>query len=183
MIIKIKNINPYGKYFLATEADDDDGTEEEATPKKRNVKVVSAGPDKRRKDFTKLPDDDTADDGEETLGRNNFTVNSGPGQFLVFVDGDSCELDREVAAVVQLKELLLISPGAIYLIKFEFAPIGGGITDLISEFVGGGGEAGLVGDSDSERNICSVRHGRDSSGELGSGAVHRQVVPVVVEGG
>ena len=39
MIIKIKNINPYGKYFLATEADDDDGTEEEATPKKRNVKV------------------------------------------------------------------------------------------------------------------------------------------------
>ena len=65
MIIKIKNINPYGKYFLATEADDDDGTEEEATPKKRNVKVVSAGPDKRRKDFTKLPDDDTADAPDE----------------------------------------------------------------------------------------------------------------------
>ena len=65
MIIKIKNINPYGKYFLATEADDDDGTEEEATPKKRNVKVVSAGPDKRRKDFTKLPDDDTGDAPDE----------------------------------------------------------------------------------------------------------------------
>ena len=57
MIIKIKNINPYGKYFLATEADDDDGTEEEATPKKRNVKVVSAGPNKSRKDFTKVQDD------------------------------------------------------------------------------------------------------------------------------
>lgn len=73
MIIKIKNINPYGKYFLATEADDDDGTEEEATPKKRNVKVVSAGPDKRRKDFTKLPDDDTADAPDEPETSNDDT--------------------------------------------------------------------------------------------------------------
>ena len=56
MIIKVKEINPYGKYFLATEADDDE-TEEEATPKKRNVKVVSAGPNKSRKDFTKVQDD------------------------------------------------------------------------------------------------------------------------------
>ena len=82
MIIRIKNINPYGRYFLATEADND--TEEEATPKKRNVKVVSAGPDRRRKDFTKIedeePEEDTTsnepDEPETTDDDNDFTDTS-----------------------------------------------------------------------------------------------------------
>ena len=57
MILKIKpNKNIYGKYFLATEAPDDEETvvNDEQPKPKRNVKVISVKPSSRGKDFTQV---------------------------------------------------------------------------------------------------------------------------------
>ena len=75
MIVEIKsNTNPYGRFFLATEAPDDE-EEQEAIPKKRNVKVVTAKPDnRRRRDFTNVSDqEDDNNDGETTDDEPDFT--------------------------------------------------------------------------------------------------------------
>lgn len=81
MIIKTyPNRNIYGKYFLATEAPDDEEVTEEQPKPRRNVKVISVKPSNRGKDFTQIEneqidvdnveydediDNDTTDYGEE----------------------------------------------------------------------------------------------------------------------
>jgi hypothetical protein len=82
MILKInpkKNI--YGKYFLATEAPDDEETEvtEEQPKPRRNVKVISVKPSNRRKDFTQVGNDpitpDTADlDDSVDIDETDYSV-------------------------------------------------------------------------------------------------------------
>lgn len=68
MIIKTyPNKNIYGKYFLATEAPDDEEVSEEQPKPKRNVKVVSVKPSNRSKDFTQVGNPPiTPDDVEDT---------------------------------------------------------------------------------------------------------------------
>ena len=63
MILKIKPYNPYGKYFLAVEAPDDENADDK---KKRNVKVITVKPDNRkRKDFTEVDLDEAPSTNEE----------------------------------------------------------------------------------------------------------------------
>ena len=76
MIIKRKIIKhnplPYGRFFLATEADEDEDTEEE-TPHK-NTKVINASPDnRRRKDYSDYSDDDSSE--SDASNTNNETSN------------------------------------------------------------------------------------------------------------
>ena len=53
MILKTyPNKNLYGKYFLATEAPDDEEVTEEQPKPRRNVKVITVKPSNRGKDFT-----------------------------------------------------------------------------------------------------------------------------------
>ena len=78
MIIKTyPNKNLYGKYFLATEAPDDETVTDDQPKPKRNVKVITVKPSNRRKDFTAgieddpddiepTPQEDTAEDTTET---------------------------------------------------------------------------------------------------------------------
>lgn len=70
MIIRhhnVKSNNKYGKYFLATEADDDENTPDEEVTNdnkpRRNMKVITVKQDKRKRtDFSSVGDDDNADD-------------------------------------------------------------------------------------------------------------------------
>lgn len=58
MIIKTYiNRNLYGKYFLATEAPDDEEVTEEQPKPKRNVKVISVKPSNRGKDFSQIEEE------------------------------------------------------------------------------------------------------------------------------
>ena len=68
MIIKTyPNRNIYGKYFLATEAPDDEEVTEEQPKPRRNVKVISVKPSNRNKDFTQVGNPPiTPDDVDDT---------------------------------------------------------------------------------------------------------------------
>lgn len=73
MILKTyPNKNIYGKYFLASEAPDDEPVTDEQPKPKRNVKVVSVKPSNRGKDFTQVgnppitPDDTDVNDEIDT---------------------------------------------------------------------------------------------------------------------
>ena len=71
MIIKTyPNTNLYGKYFLATEAPDDETVTEEQPKPRRNVKVINVRPSSRRKDFVQV----TEDEPEETPEENQDTT-------------------------------------------------------------------------------------------------------------
>ena len=66
MIIKTYlNRNLYGKYFLATEAPDDEEVTEEQPKPKRNVKVISVKRSNRGKDFSDVVEEPTEEEAPE----------------------------------------------------------------------------------------------------------------------
>lgn len=66
MIIKTYlNRNLYGKYFLATEAPDDEEVTEEQPKPKRNVKVISVKRSNRGKDFSDVVEEPTEEETPE----------------------------------------------------------------------------------------------------------------------
>jgi hypothetical protein len=77
MIIKTYiNKNLYGKYFLATEAQDDEEVTEEQPKPKRNVKVISVKRSNRGKDFTAVADaedESPADDATQEINTDTNT--------------------------------------------------------------------------------------------------------------
>lgn len=65
MIIKTYiNRNIYGKYFLATEAPEDEEVIEEQPKPRRNVKVISVKPSNRGKDFTEVEEEPVEEENE-----------------------------------------------------------------------------------------------------------------------
>ena len=72
MIIKTyPHKNLYGKYFLATEAPDDETITEDQPKPKRNVKVISVKPSNRNKDFTEFNDTE-----DQEIDQQNDTENA-----------------------------------------------------------------------------------------------------------
>ena len=72
----------YGKYFLVTEAPDDEEVTENAPKPKRNVQVVSVKPSNRGKDFTQvgnpvITSNDTDTDGEIDTDDTDFGADQG----------------------------------------------------------------------------------------------------------
>ena len=78
MILKTyPNKNLYGKYFLATEAPDDEVVTEDQPKPRRNVKVISVKPSNRGKDFTQIEDPlPQSDDENPTVNPENSTDTS-----------------------------------------------------------------------------------------------------------
>lgn len=82
MILKTyPNKNLYGKYFLATEAPDDETVTEDQAKPKRNVKVISVKPSNRGKDFTQVGNppitaDDTDVNDEVDLDTTDYSTDT-----------------------------------------------------------------------------------------------------------
>ena len=88
MILKISpNKNIYGKYFLATEAPDDEETvvNDDQPKQRRNVKVISVKPSSRGKDFTQVGNppitaDTTEVDDSIDIDETDYTADEAPVQ-------------------------------------------------------------------------------------------------------
>ena len=122
-------------------------------------------------------------DGEEALGRNHLAVDAGPGELFILVDGDTDELDGEIAGVVEFEELFLVCAGAVYLVEFELGPVGSRVAHLVAELVRRGGEVGLVHYGDGEFHVSAVGLCGDDGGVGAARACHGGFGAVVLEGG
>jgi hypothetical protein len=108
MIIKTyPNRNLYGKYFLATEAPDDEEVTEEQPKPKRNVKVISVKRSNRGKDFAQIEDDpveepvpeETTEPIEDTeVDNTDFTADADTGDDVEPVENEETPATEETPA-------------------------------------------------------------------------------------
>jgi chemotaxis protein histidine kinase CheA len=92
MIIKTYiNKNLYGKYFLATEAPDDEEVTEEQPKPKRNVKVISVKRSNRGKDFAAETDEEETPVEEPTPEETTEPVEDAEDNADFAVDTDTAE--------------------------------------------------------------------------------------------
>lgn len=105
MIIKTyPNRNLYGKYFLATEAPEDEEVTEEQPKPKRNVKVISVKRSNRGKDFAQIDDDpmeeqvpeENTEPVENTeVDNTDFTADADTGEDVEAVENEETPATEE----------------------------------------------------------------------------------------